>query len=155
PRREGRLRAARATGPGRPAPCAAGASVALLYGSRSAHHAGRNRLEGTAEGIAPAGGQPGHDEGRDDPQRAVRGPARHGGRCDPGCRCAGAGVAEDEVGGPLDAWQHLRTILVLPGTAAVVVPALFIFLTGPDPFRVDLDGGRVHGRLRAVPGVDT
>jgi hypothetical protein len=34
----------------------------------------------------------------------------------------------------MDAWQHLRAILLLPGMAAVVVPALLIFLTGPDPF---------------------
>src|SRR5262249_14117761 len=31
-------------------------------------------------------------------------------------------------------WQHLRAILLLPVTAAVVIPALLLFLTWPDTF---------------------
>jgi len=32
------------------------------------------------------------------------------------------------------AWRHLRAILVLPGMAGVVIPALLLVLTGPDTF---------------------
>jgi protein-S-isoprenylcysteine O-methyltransferase Ste14 len=34
------------------------------------------------------------------------------------------------------AWQHLRAVLLLPGTAAVVIPSTLLFLTGTDTFEL-------------------
>jgi protein-S-isoprenylcysteine O-methyltransferase Ste14 len=34
----------------------------------------------------------------------------------------------------MDAWKHLRAILLLPGMVAVVIPAGFLYLTGLDTF---------------------
>jgi glycerol dehydrogenase len=85
PRREDFLRSARATGPRRAAPFGAGTGAVFFHRGRPAHHAGRDRFARTAQGIAPAGSES---------KRAVRGPPRHGCRCDPCRRCNRPGVEE-------------------------------------------------------------
>jgi protein-S-isoprenylcysteine O-methyltransferase Ste14 len=36
----------------------------------------------------------------------------------------------------MEAWKHLRAILVLPGMAAAVIPAVLLLLIGPDTFGI-------------------
>src|SRR5262249_28992866 len=78
----------------RSAPRRTGAGAALRHRGWPAGDAGRDRLDGPAAGVAAAGSEPGHGEGRNHPQRAVRGPTRPGGGRHSSRRCPEKGVEE-------------------------------------------------------------